>query len=47
MYGRDQIKHPQRLKSIGSQLIRENDDLVDTDIDLETNNVLEDTTKII
>ena len=39
-------KNPESLKSIDSQQSRENDDLVDTDIDLEKNSVVEDSTEI-
>ena len=41
-----QIEQPQSLKRIYIQQNRENDDLVDTDIELSTNTVVEDTTKI-
>ena len=44
---RDQIEHPGSLKSIDRQKNRENDDLVDTDIELESNTEVENTTEII
>ena len=44
---RYQIEHPESLKSIDSQQNRENDDLVDTDIELDSNTELENTTEII
>ena len=46
IYERYQMKHPNSLKSIDRQQNRENDDLVDTDIDLDTYTVVEDTTEI-
>ena len=41
-----QIEHPESLKNIDSQLNSENDDLVDTNIDLETNTEVKNTTEI-
>ena len=40
------MEHPKPLKRIYIQQNRENDDLADTDIDLEKNTVVEDTTEI-
>ena len=40
------IEHPESLKRVDSQQNRENGDLVDTDIELDTNTVVEDTTEI-
>ena len=44
---RYQIEHPESLKSIDSQQNRENDDHVDTDIELESNTEVKNTTEII
>ena len=45
-YERDKIENPQSLKRIDNQQNRENVDLVDTDIELEIDTGMEDTTKI-
>ena len=42
----DQIENPQSLKRIDNQQSSENDDLVDTDIELDTYTSVEDTTEI-
>ena len=43
---RDQIKHPEWIKRIDRKKNRENDDLVDTDIETESNTEVENTTEI-
>ena len=45
-YERDKIENPQSLKRIDNQKSRENVDFVDTDIELETYTIVEDTTSI-
>ena len=42
IYERDQTENPQSLKSIDDQQSRENVDLVDTDMDTETDTGMED-----
>ena len=43
---RDQIEHPESLKMIDIQQSKDNDDIVDTDIKLDSNNEVENTTEI-